>query len=67
MSDRLSALDSIKAQMQGVTPSQQNLAAYCDLIAALAKRCGAKRVSVCVTTDGAVSVDYDFEGLEGCG
>jgi hypothetical protein len=55
-----------KAQAQGVTPQQQQAAAFFDLIATLARKRGAKRVDIASGPDGELSVSYDFEGLNGC-
>jgi hypothetical protein len=66
MSDRSPVIDSIKAQAQGVTPQQQQTAAFFDLIASLARKRGAKRVDIASGPDGELSVSYDFEGLNGC-
>jgi hypothetical protein len=66
MSDRSPVIDSIKAQAQGVTPQQQQAAAFFDLIATLARKRGAKRVDIASGPDGELSVSYDFEGLNGC-
>lgn len=66
MTDRSPVIDSIKARSAGVTPQQQQAAAFFDLIAALAKRQGAKRVDIASGPEGGLSVGYDFEGLDGC-
>ena len=66
MSDRSPVMDSLKAQTTGVTPQQQQAAAFFDLIAAMAKKRGAKRVCIQSGPSGELGVDYDFEGISGC-
>lgn len=63
MSDRPDVLASLKAQTQGITPGQQSMAFYIDLIAGMAKKRGVRRLMISIAQDGAMCVDYDFEGL----
>jgi hypothetical protein len=66
MPKRSPVIDSIKSQVQGVTPEQEQTAAFFNLIVICARHRGAKRVDIAIGHDGELSVSYDFEGLGGC-